>query len=696
MPKLRNIVFLAFLVRILLIPFFNDNFNFWASRTFSNFLMKGFNPWTIVYHDPTLYWINPWRVPPPLLLLVTPAQAVSGYLNNEIVFLYLIKTPLILADLVTVFFLYKTLMILSNDVKKAEKLTLLYAFNPVTILVSAVWGTPDPIPVMFTTMSIYFFLSATSTKRLAASAVFLGWGIAFKLYPIFILPAFIVKLKRIKKVIMFVAFSCLPLIISSIPFLLWDFEAYVNRLLIHNLGGVFPLFPIGSFGLPFEAQIAYSLFSIVLFIIAYFKKIPLTANVVLSFLALYFALMGACVTNYLLWMLPFTIMVLADEKVKRFRGSRLLPFFAVPSIAWPLIFSGSYNSVEGVSGIFYWIYHWFKEKIIVFRVVPLLQHAILLIIILNLTMILYFFYNIQRKALKVSFYPSGEYRSLINFPISEKTKKLVVLSLMIFVLSSFAFSKTVPFEPMTVAPEVAPSTFVFYDNFTDSLLNYQWLYEGEGTYVLHFNSDSSYILLNAIHNHFNRSSIHRGWLYLENGFYNSSFATIEIIFKFNCLIAGANKSIIVESDGGWFGVSINEKSLTHFVYFDNMSHIGINLTQADTYEWHNFTIVYNNGRFIYFDNELKGSYDTQQTFSLLYLGNRNFAEGWGGACSIDWVRVTIKDFPTGDSGIPYVALAVGGPFIILTLITVWLLRSDTSLFEKNKFKKSPVGHEARN
>ena len=109
MPKLKTIVFIAFLLRILLIPFFSDDFNFWAARAFTKFSMNGFNPWTTLSHDPTLTWINPWRTPPPVLLLVAPAQAVGAYFRNEIVFFYLLKMPLVLADLVSIFFLHRIL-----------------------------------------------------------------------------------------------------------------------------------------------------------------------------------------------------------------------------------------------------------------------------------------------------------------------------------------------------------------------------------------------------------------------------------------------------------------------------------------------------------------------------------------------------------------------------------------------------------
>ena len=673
--SLKNILFLAFVVRVILIPFFSDEFNFWAFRVFTGYSMEGFNPWTILYRDPTLYWINPWRYPPPFLIFTAPAQFIYTHVGNEIVFLYLIKMPLVVADLITIFFLHKTLMILSGNVKKAGKLTLLYAFNPVTILVSAIWGITDPIPVMFTVTSLYFFLNAVSTTGLATSALFLGWGIAFKLYPIFILPAFIAKLKRSKEAIIFVIFACLPLTVFSAPFLLWDSESYINIVLAHHAEGVHPLSPIFFLGHLPIVQIFFLLSIMTLFIVAYLKNTSIIVNVTLSFFVLYLAFGGLFSTNYFLWIIPFIILLRADKNVKEFQDSRLLPFITIPSIIHALIFNGQYNHVEGSTGIFFWTYHWLRQKIVPFQILPFLQIATPVIGFMNIAIIIYYICKIL-KLPKVSTVHKGyHFTSLTLFHTLKKNKDLALSSLVILVLPLLIFPKIIPFEPMKSKPEVAPLTLTFFDDFNSSTLNSQWSVMSNGIYTLHFDSNPSYIFLDVDRTSKDNTSIYRGRSTSSSGFFNSSSGTVEIRFRLKDLADKVQNIVVAKTDGGWFGAT-TENSLTNFVYyFDDTDNSCLTIAPSDDH-WHVFKMEYNiSGRFIFFDHNFKGE-KNPKTLSFLFLG---------GPCSIDWVKVVIEDFPIGNPSKIHALLALGLPSMTLALITVGLLHPKT--FRLHVFRK---------
>jgi len=660
--SLKNILFLAFVVRVLLIPFFNDDFNFWAFRVFTSYFMQGFNPWTIVYRDPTLYWINPWRYPSPFLVFTVPAQFIYTHVENEIIFLYLIKMPLVVADLITVFFLHKTVMNLSGDVKKAGKLALLYAFNPITLLVSAIWGITDPIPVMFTVASLYFFLNAISTTGLAISALFLGWGIAFKLYPIFILPAFVAKMKRFKEAIIFVIFACLPLTVFSAPFLLWDSESYIKIMLTHHAEGVHPLFPIFFLNNLPIAQFLFLFSIMILFIVACLKNTSIIVNVTLSFLVLYLALGGLFPTNYFLWIIPFTILLLADKNVKEFQGSRLLPFITIPSIIHTLIFNGQYNHVEGSTGIFFWVYHWLRWKIIPFQILPFLQIATPIIGFMNIAIIIYYIYKILKSSQVGVVHKVHHFTSSTLFHTLKKNKTLALSSLVILVLPLLIFSQIIPFEPMKSKPEVAASTFTFFDDFNSSTLNYQWSVTSNGTYTLHSDSNPSYIFLDVDRNSQDNTSICRGQSTSSSSFFNSSSATIEIKFRLNELADKVQNIVVAKTDGGWFGAK-TEDSITNFVYFDDADNSCLTIAPSDD-DWHVFKMQYNmSGRLLFFDDDFKDG-KSPKTLSFLFLG---------GPCSIDWVKVVIEDFPAGNPNKIHVLLALGLPLITLALINAALL-----------------------
>lgn len=149
---------------------------------------------------------------------------------------------------------------------------------------------------------------------------------------------------------------------------------------------------------------------------------------------------------------------------------------------------------------------------------------------------------------------------------------------------------------------------------------------------------------------------------------------VEIRSKFNGLTTEMERAIIAKTDGGWFGVT--RENLTDFVYFDDDSNNSVCIHQLDD-DWHVFKMEYNtSGRFIFFDGIFKGDYKSPKTFSILFLGK---------ACSIDWVKVVIRDFPSRNPNKIHALLALGVPLIMLTLISVKLLypkKSRLSYFRK--------------
>ena len=120
--RLRNILIVGLIIRILLIPFFDDIYNYWAFRTTASFAVQGLNPWEVIKSDPQLSWRNPWGYSPLYLIFVIFAHILS--FNNEIVFLYLIKIPYIISDITIAYFIFKIVCVLYNE-NIAKKITTL-------------------------------------------------------------------------------------------------------------------------------------------------------------------------------------------------------------------------------------------------------------------------------------------------------------------------------------------------------------------------------------------------------------------------------------------------------------------------------------------------------------------------------------------------------------------------------------------
>lgn len=690
MRKLHRVLLLAFFIRLALVPFFSDDFNFWCARFFCNLLLEGFNAWSVVYHDPTMYWINPWRYPPLMIFFVLPASIAYSYTKDPLIFLYTIKAPFIFSSLATSFLIYRIAYLLTNNEKRATKIASFYALNPLVIFLdTTIWGVLDAVPVMFTVASLFWFLMShqkDGKKRsnyLKLSAILLGCGIATKLYPLFIFPAFLTKLKKLKEIIHFTIYSAIPFIISSTPFLLWDHKAFIDILVFHNIGGYHPLFPFLHPSIQsLAAKIAYLLPCLALFIIAYATKTSIINNVILSLLALYFT-MGGNVGSYSLWIVPFGLLLLASENINIQRMGELIALFPLPYVIIGLLANGPYNSVEGTTGIFYFTYHYLRIKVVILRVFEIFNDIALILTSIGMSFILSLFI-ILRKNYKEAFLVENSLKAekdSINFINNSKGRRstsyqevmrCVIIVISILIIHKLIFTYVWNIEFSENMPLISQSKLEFFDDFSSSLLNYQWSYAGEGSYVIRNYQSPSYILINSTGKPYNRATIYRGWGPVWQGYPPSTSSTIEIRFKFDGLLPEAHGLIIARANGGWFGVA-KHGDFMNFVYFDDVNNLSICISPAD-YEWHNFSITYDSGtRLVYFDGRLVKKLEGKEIFSFLFVGNPDTTTGLGGSCMYDWVRVTIKDFPVRDQSKVAAMMALLLPLILLLFITLHLL-----------------------
>jgi len=701
MRKLHRILLLALFIRLALVPFFCDDFNFWCARFFCSLLLEGFNPWSVIYHDPTMYWINPWRYPPLMIFFVLPASIAYSCTKDSLIFLYTIKTPYIFSSLATSFLVYRIAYLLTNDEKRATKIASFYALNPLVIFLdTTVWGVFDAVPVMFTVASLFWFLMShqkdreKSSNYLKLSAILLGCGIATKLYPLFILPAFLTKLKKLKEIIYFTIYSAIPLIISGAPFLLWDHEAFIDILIFHNMGGYHPLFPFLHPSIQsLVTKIAHLLPCLALFIIAYAMRTSIINNVILSLLALYFT-MGGNVGSYSLWIVPFGLLLLASEDINMQRIGKLIALFPLPYIIIGLLANGPYNSVEGTTGIFYFTYHYLRMKVVILRVVETFNNIVPILTSIGMSFILSLFIILGKsckatfsvknslKQEKMSFINNSKGRKSIFY---QEVMRYVIIVISILIIHKLIFTYVWSVEFSENMPLISQSKLEFFDDFSSSLLNYQWSYGGEGSYVIRNDQSPSYILMNSTGKPYNRATIYRGWGPIWQGYPPSASSVIEIRFKFNGLLPEAHGLIIARANGGWFGVAKCGNSM-NFVYFDDINSFSILLSPAD-HEWHNFSIIYDSGaRLIYFDGKFMGRLEGKELFSYLFIGNPDITAGLGGSCMYDWVKVVVEDFPVKDQNKVVVALALLLPLTGLLLI-VFRLHFDPKNFIINNVNK---------
>jgi hypothetical protein len=669
--KLRHVLALAFLVRLLLIPFFSDDFNYWAALTFIGPLLGGKNPWIVVYNDPTLRWVNPWRVPPLQLYLAIPSSIVNGLTGNFLLMLYAIKLPLVIIDILSIFFVYKILEMWSDDEKKNIRYLLFFAFNPISIVSSAIAGLTDPLPALFMILSLFYFIRSTNSMiEKEASAMFLGLAVAAKLFPAVLIPVFLLKLKKARERIVFMILSVLPFVLFSFPFLIWDYSSYVNVLLFHNVGGLYPFVTFLNANLEVFLRVLAVLIGILMFGIAYIRRTDILLNIVMAFLALYVLMgVGYFDTRYFSWFIPFAVL-LASRKDVKIPKLDFLPFIFIPSMVIFLIYNGPYNAVEGITGIYYFAYPWLRQNVIAFQVLPFSNVIYVSAGIISAALLGYYFSMTAIKAPSHSF-PIVQFEKLDIIQNMRRHKKLLLTLFLVSLLSIVLFFNVLHYESVVTGVDIGNSNLHFYDDFSNSMLNPQWGVSGNGNYTINYEAKPSYIRLNG------NITLYRGWGPIWQGFKESVEVRVRLVYKLDEVPSSLSEASILVTNGGWFGVK-KEDETYDFVYFDQETNETTPYEPVDS-QWHELQLYYyNDDRVISFDNGLSVvmSKDTFN-FACLGLPIDSATEMKGVSFSVDYIEVTTENFYSSASGELYVFLALFVPpaIIICLLILVFSKRN---------------------
>jgi hypothetical protein len=144
--------------------------------------------------------------------------------------LFIFKIPIIISNMLIALVLLKIARLHNLSNGRTYFLLIGYLFNPYVLGVTSIWGNFHNIAVLFTLLSYYFF----QREKIELSFFCLGIGIAVKLYPILIVPIYLLKLKwdgiqaLIKK--LFIIFS--PTFFICLPFIIWDFNSFFNVMVL--------------------------------------------------------------------------------------------------------------------------------------------------------------------------------------------------------------------------------------------------------------------------------------------------------------------------------------------------------------------------------------------------------------------------------------------------------------------------------
>jgi len=116
----------------------------------------------------------------------------TSHWEDDLLFRFLIKFPIILADIAVGLLIYRYVFTLTDDRRKSELASALWLFHPLVIFASSLWGIQDSIPVLFLLSSVYMLFKDHSVK----GGLMYGLSIMTKPYTVFSFPLLLAGLLR--------------------------------------------------------------------------------------------------------------------------------------------------------------------------------------------------------------------------------------------------------------------------------------------------------------------------------------------------------------------------------------------------------------------------------------------------------------------------------------------------------------------
>lgn len=310
-----------------------------------------------------LYAQTPGIYPYPPLWVGIELLSRWVHFQELIAFSFAVRLPIILADVGIVAVIWKFLRSsYPNRPMQALLGASLYALNPVSIIITCWHGQFDAIPVFF--LALALLLHAKLHWRWAA--ITLSVGIAFKSFPVLLLPSLALQLPTLSRRAVFAIVALFPVLLLLLPFLVNDRDAVIRELINYRgaalLGAMVPLrsvyvpltgqsFPVGPTSQLISLS-AYLFLAIYAFAVLqmYHNNKPPEFQATVIFLLFYTVYFGIA-PQYLLWVLPFMIIAMSSWQ-----------WTVVYSMVSTLALVGFYiYAVEGLFPYSFALPHWMAQ-----------------------------------------------------------------------------------------------------------------------------------------------------------------------------------------------------------------------------------------------------------------------------------------------------------------------------------------------
>ena len=218
------VALIARLIPLLLLPV-GAGYDIESFKLVSDALLKGEEVYTSAARGRHPYL--------PLQMYIIGATAYLSQIT-PLPFIVWLKLPSVLADLFVTALIFRVFRRWGKSKPIATFWALLYALNPISVLVSAYHGQFDSIPALMLLLSWYIWQFRRYVKR---SAAFLGLAILDKTWPAIFLPVIFIRLPDHRRRIIYTIISLgIPILFSTAYVLIYNSDPVpmLRRALTHS------------------------------------------------------------------------------------------------------------------------------------------------------------------------------------------------------------------------------------------------------------------------------------------------------------------------------------------------------------------------------------------------------------------------------------------------------------------------------
>ena len=262
------------------------------------------------------------------------------------VLVFLVKLPLLLLDGLTGLVLQKISFQLR--LKDDGVVLLLWFLNPYVTLLNEMWAAIDLLPTLLVLLAVFLALRG----KVVSSAVALGTGVAAKLFPVLLIPAFLPGKKR--------GFSILQIstgVLGAVAYFAWVSHAGYDPWLQLTRFDVYTQYfneftaqttPLSTSGI-LEAHATMLGVATLVLVATYFLILKFGNNqAILLDSALLTLLLLLAFTNwspqFIIWLIPFlTVQAVRDRRSSALMTIILTSAFIVSLLAFPSYFTANGN-----------------------------------------------------------------------------------------------------------------------------------------------------------------------------------------------------------------------------------------------------------------------------------------------------------------------------------------------------------------